>query len=65
MSRILLLLLSMLVRGYLLPHWGLMRLLGQLVVLVILHWLQLVLVVVVWWVVWNVLALGTMSYVLS
>lgn len=46
------------------PHWGLERLLVQLMVLVILHWLQLVFVVVIWWVVRNVLALGTMSYTL-
>ena len=64
MSRILLLSI-LLVRRNLLPHWGLNRLLVQLVVLVILHWLQLVFVVVIWWIVLNVLALGTMSYTLS
>ena len=63
MSRILLLRILLVWRN-LLPHWGLERLLVKLVVLVILHWLQLVFVVVIWWVVWNILALGTMSYTL-
>jgi hypothetical protein len=63
MSHILLLRI-LLVRRNLLPNWGLDRLLVQLVVLVILHWLQLVFVVVVWWIVRNVLTLGTMSYTL-
>lgn len=63
MSHVLLLRI-LLVRRNLLPNWGLDRLLVQLVVLVILHWLQLVFVVVVWWIVRNVLTLGTMSYTL-